>query len=107
MAAQTTASRWTRSAARELLKLIDALDDNDDVQNVYANFEISDAVIGSGSRPERGQRQRRSESAGRRVYGGPCTTCVRLLGLDPGLRCTGWGVIEAHGNRLRHVARRR
>ena len=27
-----------------------------------------------------------------------------LLGLDPGLQSTGWGVIEAHGNRLRHVA---
>ena len=27
-----------------------------------------------------------------------------LLGLDPGLGCTGWGVIEADGNRLRHVA---
>jgi crossover junction endodeoxyribonuclease RuvC len=29
---------------------------------------------------------------------------VRLLGLDPGLRFTGWGVIEVHGNRLRHIA---
>ena len=29
---------------------------------------------------------------------------MRLLGLDPGLRNTGWGVIEATGNRLRHVA---
>jgi crossover junction endodeoxyribonuclease RuvC len=29
---------------------------------------------------------------------------VRLLGLDPGLRFTGWGVIEADGNRLRHIA---
>jgi crossover junction endodeoxyribonuclease RuvC len=29
---------------------------------------------------------------------------MRLLGLDPGLRRTGWGVIDAHGNRLVHVA---
>ena len=29
---------------------------------------------------------------------------VRLLGIDPGLRFTGWGVIESDGNRLRHVA---
>jgi crossover junction endodeoxyribonuclease RuvC len=29
---------------------------------------------------------------------------VRLLGLDPGLRITGWGVIEVDGNRLRHIA---
>lgn len=28
---------------------------------------------------------------------------MRLLGLDPGLRITGWGVIEAEGNRLRHI----
>jgi crossover junction endodeoxyribonuclease RuvC len=29
---------------------------------------------------------------------------MRLIGLDPGLRSTGWGVIEVEGNRLRHVA---
>jgi crossover junction endodeoxyribonuclease RuvC len=29
---------------------------------------------------------------------------VRLLGIDPGLRYTGWGVIEIDGNRLRHIA---
>ena len=29
---------------------------------------------------------------------------MRLIGLDPGLRSTGWGVIEGDGNRLRHVA---
>jgi crossover junction endodeoxyribonuclease RuvC len=27
-----------------------------------------------------------------------------ILGLDPGLGCTGWGVILAEGNRLAHVA---
>ncbi len=29
---------------------------------------------------------------------------MRLIGLDPGLRHTGWGVIEASGNRLTHIA---
>ena len=29
---------------------------------------------------------------------------TRLLGVDPGLRFTGWGVIEVDGNRLRHIA---
>jgi crossover junction endodeoxyribonuclease RuvC len=29
---------------------------------------------------------------------------VRLLGIDPGLRFTGWGMIEVDGNRLRHLA---
>ncbi len=27
-----------------------------------------------------------------------------LLGLDPGLRCTGWGLIDSTGPRLRHLA---
>ena len=27
-----------------------------------------------------------------------------IIGLDPSLTCTGWGVIEAQGNRLTHVA---
>ena len=29
---------------------------------------------------------------------------MRLIGFDPGLRLTGWGVIDVEGNRLRHVA---
>jgi len=29
---------------------------------------------------------------------------MRVLGLDPGLRHTGWGVIDVAGNRLGHVA---
>jgi len=29
---------------------------------------------------------------------------IILLGIDPGLRFTGWGIVEAEGNRLRHVA---
>jgi crossover junction endodeoxyribonuclease RuvC len=29
---------------------------------------------------------------------------IRLLGIDPGLRFTGWGIVESDGNRLRHVA---
>ena len=33
---------------------------------------------------------------------GPGT--FRLVGLDPGLRHTGWGIIDVSGNRLSHVA---
>jgi crossover junction endodeoxyribonuclease RuvC len=29
---------------------------------------------------------------------------LRVLGLDPGLGVTGWGVIEAEANQLRHIA---
>lgn len=29
---------------------------------------------------------------------------MKLLGLDPGLRATGWGIIAVDGNRLSHIA---
>jgi YebC/PmpR family DNA-binding regulatory protein len=32
-------------AGEKVLKLIEELDDSDDVQNVYANFEVSDALV--------------------------------------------------------------
>lgn len=32
------------------------------------------------------------------------TNIQRILGLDPGLRITGWGIIESCGNRLSYVA---
>jgi crossover junction endodeoxyribonuclease RuvC len=34
----------------------------------------------------------------------PIRQPVRIIGIDPGLRRTGWGVIEAEGNRLVYVA---
>ncbi len=33
----------------------------------------------------------------------PICSSVRILGIDPGLRRTGWGVIEVEGNRLLFV----
>src|SRR6202012_4685591 len=33
----------------------------------------------------------------------PIRTPVRILGIDPGLRRTGWGVIEVEGNRLVYI----
>ncbi len=29
---------------------------------------------------------------------------IRIIGIDPGLRCTGWGVVETDGVRLGYVA---
>ncbi|MBI5129944.1 MAG: crossover junction endodeoxyribonuclease RuvC [Rhodopseudomonas palustris] len=34
----------------------------------------------------------------------PIRTAVRILGIDPGLRRTGWGVVESEGNRLVFIA---
>jgi transcriptional/translational regulatory protein YebC/TACO1 len=33
------------ATGEKLLKLIELLDESDDVQNVYANFEVSDALM--------------------------------------------------------------
>jgi transcriptional/translational regulatory protein YebC/TACO1 len=41
----TTSVTLDEERAAGLLKLVDALEENDDVQNVYANFEIPDAVL--------------------------------------------------------------
>lgn len=38
------------------------------------------------------------------MTGLPIRHSVRILGIDPGLRRTGWGVIESEGNRLVFVA---
>jgi YebC/PmpR family DNA-binding regulatory protein len=41
----TTSTTLDEDKARSLLKLLDVLEDSDDVQNVYANFDIPDAVM--------------------------------------------------------------
>ncbi len=35
------------SDAKKILRLIDAIDDHDDVQNVYANFDVADEILGA------------------------------------------------------------
>jgi len=39
-----------RKPAKKLLKLIDLLNEHDDVQNVFANFEVSDALVAKDGR---------------------------------------------------------
>src|ERR1700719_3582863 len=39
-----------------------------------------------------------------RYHGTIMARPIRILGIDPGLRRTGWGVIEVNGNRLSFVA---
>lgn len=29
---------------------------------------------------------------------------IRILGIDPGLQCTGWGIIDSHGSALHFIA---
>ena len=45
MLATTTVALESESDARRVLKVIDALEDQDDVQAVFANFDIPDAIL--------------------------------------------------------------
>jgi len=45
MLATTSVALGEASAAKNVLRVIDALEDHDDVQNVYANFDIPDDVL--------------------------------------------------------------
>ena len=45
MVPQTTIALDTAEAAKKVLRLIDALDEHDDVQAVHANFDIPDAIL--------------------------------------------------------------
>lgn len=45
MVPTSTVEVASESEARKVLRLIEALDDHDDVQNVYSNFDIPDAVM--------------------------------------------------------------
>ena len=69
-------------AAEKLIRLVESLEDHDDVQNVFVNFEVSDAAM--------------AKMAG--------VSAIRILGIDPGLRRTGWGLVTIEGSRLSFVA---
>jgi YebC/PmpR family DNA-binding regulatory protein len=45
MLPKTTVRVEDESAARKLLRLMDALEENDDVQDVYANFDIPEGIL--------------------------------------------------------------
>ena len=45
MVSTTTIDLDTADAAKAVLRVIDALEDNDDVQDVYANFDIPDELL--------------------------------------------------------------
>ena len=45
MLPKTTVEIDDEATARKVLRLIDALEENDDVQDVYANFDIPERVL--------------------------------------------------------------
>ncbi len=45
VAPEDNGTRSTRRSQRRLFKLLETLEDSDDVQNVYANFEVAEDVM--------------------------------------------------------------
>ena len=45
MVPKTTVAIEDESKAKQVMRLIDTLEDNDDVQEVYANFDIPEQVL--------------------------------------------------------------
>jgi transcriptional/translational regulatory protein YebC/TACO1 len=45
MVAKTTVEVADESAAKKILRLIDQLEESDDIQDVYANFDIPEQVL--------------------------------------------------------------
>jgi transcriptional/translational regulatory protein YebC/TACO1 len=45
MLPKTTVAVEDETDAKKVLRLMDALEDNDDVQDVYANFDIPEHVL--------------------------------------------------------------
>ena len=45
MVPKTTVAVENEAAAKKLLRLMDALEENDDVQDVYANFDIPEGIL--------------------------------------------------------------
>ena len=45
MVPSTVVPLATAEDAKKVLRVIDALEDHDDVQNVYSNFDIPDSIL--------------------------------------------------------------
>jgi transcriptional/translational regulatory protein YebC/TACO1 len=45
MVSSTTIEVSDKEDARQILRIMDTLEDNDDVQDVYANFDIAESIM--------------------------------------------------------------
>ena len=73
--------------AQGMMRLSEALEEHDDVQNVYSNFDVDEEEV---------------EASG--AEGQAKTDRMRVLGIDCGRRRTGYGVIDSDGRAHRMVA---
>ena len=80
MVPQTTVT-LDEKQAEQMIRLMDLLDDNDDVQKVYANFDIPDDIL-------------EAAQLGNRLL---------VLGVDSGLANTGYGFVRAVNSKFEMV----
>ncbi len=73
-----------------MVRLLEALEDLDDVQNVYSNADIPEDVL--------------ARSVGRGGAEPGMAEWTRILGIDPGSRVTGFGLVDSNGASTRYVA---
>src|SRR5690625_5041519 len=86
------------AGAQKALRLIDALEDRDDVQNVYANLDSPEDVAPQ-LQAQACPRDLRRPPGGLDGEDGGCGMCLRVMGVDPGLPRCGVGVIDSAGAR--------
>ena len=90
MVPKTTVAVDDESTAKQVMRLIDALEDNDDVQDVYANFDIPEAVLEAVASLRLRRTRRRDPGSDLRGGGGATGnrrvrrgTCDERAGLAP------------------------
>ena len=83
-------SRSTPRRRRKVFRLIDALEDSDDVQNVYSNFDLTPEVQAELENDEEWPGDPGST---------PACALMRVLGIDPGLTRCGVGVVDVGRDR--------
>ena len=101
MVATTTVEITTESDARRILRLLDLLEDYDDVQNVFSNFDIPDAILEKASALEDPSTAAASPSEGRTAS---TIERVFVLGIDPGLSRCGYGCVAGGDGDERAIA---
>ena len=79
--------------AEKLIRIIEALEDSDDVQNVYANFDAPDEVACQPADQSHSAAEHLSR-LGSNICSIRGVAEMRVLGIDPGLTRCGLGVVD-------------
>ena len=80
----------TRTAPRKVFRLVEALEDLDDVQNVFGNFDVSDEVMRVARRLTRASVRRRRCGAAATLSSNTCSSPDRCSD-ERRIPCACWG----------------